>query len=123
MILLKSLSSIHIFNSFQSINFEAVTEYEDLKKKKYVGFAARYLDNFESKSHDQIDIHVYTKLVELDSRLGTTASEQLRWCLEFTSRSDIIKVTIRDNNVEGIVFRKCFNSLETFSVTYNHCCE
>ena len=47
----------------------------------------------ESKSDDQIDIEVYTKLVQLDSRLGTTASEQLQWCLNNTpTLSDIIKV-------------------------------
>ena len=71
-----------------------MTEYEALKKKRWVGFAAKYLYAFESKSHDQIDSHIYAKLVKLDTRLGTTASEQLRWCLEFTSRSDIIKVKI-----------------------------
>lgn len=41
---------------------------------------------------DKIDIEVYTKLFELDSKLGTTASEQLRRCLQNTIRSDIIKV-------------------------------
>ena len=85
-----------------------MNEYEIVKKKGFVGFADKYLYQFKSKSQDQIDIHIYAKLVKLDTRLGTTASEQLRWCLEFTSRSDIIKVTIRDNNVEGIVFRKSF---------------
>ena len=60
------------------------------------GFAQRYLRECDrqSKSDDQIDIQVYTKLVQLDSRLGTTASEQLAKCLQFTTRSDIIKVLI-----------------------------
>ena len=71
-----------------------IYEYEELKKKRFVGFAAKYLFKFESKSHDQIDIHVYTKLVQLDSKLGITASEQLEWCIKFTTRSDIIKVLI-----------------------------
>ena len=73
-----------------------MNEYESLRKAGWVGFAHLYLRrcNYESKTDDVIDIQVYTKLVELDSRLGTTASEQLRWCLEFTSRSDIIKVKI-----------------------------
>ena len=68
-----------------------------LRKRGYVGFAHRYLRRRikqESKSDDQIDIQVYTKLVQLDSKLGTTASEQLAKCLEFTARSDIIKVLI-----------------------------
>ena len=46
----------------------------------------------ESKSNDEINKEVYAKLVELDSRLGKTASKQLYECLENTTRSDIIKV-------------------------------
>ena len=69
-----------------------MNEYEIVKNKRFVGFADKYLYQFKSKSQDQIDIHIYAKLVKLDTRLGTTASEQLRWCLEYTTRSDIIKV-------------------------------
>ena len=68
--------------------------------RNFVGFAHKYLYKFkfESMSDDQIDIEVYAKLVKLDSRLGTTASEQLAKCLQFTTRSDIIKVlTITPN--------------------------
>ena len=46
----------------------------------------------ESKSDDEIDIQVYTQLVELDSRLGTTAAEQLLSCVRLTQRWDLIKV-------------------------------
>ena len=46
----------------------------------------------ESKSDNEIDIQVFDKLVQLDSKLGTTASEQLTCCLEYTTRSDIIEV-------------------------------
>ena len=71
-----------------------MNEYESLRKLGWAGFAHLYLMRFrkESKTDDEIDIQVYTKLVELDSRLGTTASEQLDWCIEYTTRSDIIKV-------------------------------
>ena len=71
-----------------------MNEYEVLKKKEFVGFADKYLYQFKSKPQDQIDIHIYAKLVKLDTRLGTTASEQLDWCIERTTRSDIIKVKI-----------------------------
>ena len=43
---------------------------------------------------DEINIQVYTKLVQLDSKLGTTSSEQLGCCLKYTTRSNIIKVQI-----------------------------
>ena len=60
----------------------------------YVSFAEVYLERFdkESKSDREIDREIYSKLVQLDSRLGTRASEQLFWCLSLTTRSDIIKV-------------------------------
>ena len=60
----------------------------------WAGFANLYLRRFEkeSKSDNEIDIQVYDKLVQLDSKLGTTASEQLTCCLVYTTRSDIIKV-------------------------------
>jgi len=61
-----------------------------------VGFAYVYLIRCEeeSKSDDEIDIQVYTKLVELDSRLDTTAAEQLIYCVILTQRLDLIKVSI-----------------------------
>ena len=64
--------------------------------KDIVGFAVEYLWRCkeESKSDEEIDIQVYTMLVELDSRLGTTAAEQLLWCVYYTQRWDLIKVCI-----------------------------
>lgn len=72
---------------------ENVNEHGYLKKKGIAGFAHLYLlrCDIESKSN-QIDIQIYTKLIELDSRLGTTASEQLFGCLQSTIQSDVIKV-------------------------------
>ena len=69
-------------------------EYENLKKGGFVGFAHGYLQQCDTKSNtgDEIDIEVYTKLAELDSKIGTTASEQLYVCLQCTTRSDIIEV-------------------------------
>ena len=82
------------FNFFQVIDFDQVNEYEDLRKANFVGFADVYLQqcNKESKSIDEIDAEVYSKLVELDTRLGTTATEELYSCLKNTTRSHIIKV-------------------------------
>ena len=76
------------------IDFDKLNEYEYLRKKNWVGFAEVYLNqcNQKSMSNDGIDKEVHSKLVELDTRLGTTASEQLFCCLQKTTRSDIIKV-------------------------------
>ena len=87
---------MHALSFTQTIDFDQVNEYEELRKNGSTGFANLYLwrCDVESKSDDQMDIHVYSQLVKLDSRLGTTASEQLTKCLEFTTQSDIIKVLI-----------------------------
>ena len=71
-----------------------MTEYEKLREKGWVGFAEVYLYRCdqESKSENIEDVQLYTKLVELDTRLGTTASEQLFKGLYRTTRLDIIKV-------------------------------
>ena len=69
------------FKPFQTIDYDGVNtlnEYEKFKATGYVGFASQYLQKcVESKSDDQINIQVYTKLVKLDSKIDTTASEQL----------------------------------------------
>lgn len=79
---------------FKLIDLDQVSEYEQLREDEYVGFANFYLAQYydESNSKDEVDIDVFTQLVALDSKLGTTASEQLSECLRNTSRSDIIKV-------------------------------
>ena len=61
--------------------------------KYFIGFASKYLE--ESKSDREIDREIYSKLVQLDSRLGTKASDQLYKCLSHTTRSDIIKDIIK----------------------------
>ena len=77
-----------------------MNEYEELRKANAKGFAHAYLDKCdkELKSDNDIDIEVYNKLAQLDSKLGTTASEQLTCCLNLTTRSDIIKVLIFAQN-------------------------
>ena len=84
-----------------------MNDYEELRKNGYVGFAHLYLEKtnipssfsvlsiiYDDDSDDKIDIQAYTKLLQLDTKLGITASEQLQWCLNFTTRSDIIEVKI-----------------------------
>ena len=82
------------YEIIKTIDFEQVNDFGPLKKTDFVGFASEYLCRCkaESKSDEEIDIQVYTKLVELDSRLGTTAGEQLLHCVQFTQRFDLIKV-------------------------------
>ena len=73
-----------------------MTEYKKLRENGWVGFAHVYLwrCDKESKSENIADVQLYEKLVELDTRLGTTASEQLFSCLRYSLRLDLIKVRI-----------------------------
>ena len=78
--------------------FEDWKDYNSIRKRgglrKVVGFAHAYLSHVVkgSKTDDEIDIQVYRQLMELDSRLGTTATEQLFYCVKITQRFDLIKV-------------------------------
>ena len=61
---------------------------------EYVGFADAYLRLCEEKlkSDNEIDVQAYSKLVELDSKLGTKAAEQLFMCVFYSPRLDLVKV-------------------------------
>ena len=90
---------VQVLNWFQIIDFDDINEYigsttKSTEQIKKGGFAQKYLNQFyvESKSDDEIDVEIYKQLCKLDSKLGKTASERLRLCLQHTTRSDIIKV-------------------------------
>ena len=67
---------------------------ENAKTNGAIGYAHVYLwrCNEELKSDEEIDIDIYSELVELDTKLGISSSDQLFKCLQFTSRREIIKV-------------------------------
>ena len=71
-----------------------MNEYECVRKDNCVGFANVYLEGCNKRSHPNnvIDKEVYSKLVELDTRLGTTATVQLSECVFYTLNLDMIKV-------------------------------
>ena len=62
----------------------------------YVGYADYYLSECwdESELKNKADVAVYKQLIEIDSKLGTTRSEQLRWCLSYSPRKELIEVLI-----------------------------
>ena len=64
---------------FKTINFERISEYGGIIKIGWVGFAQFYLDRCikEFESDEKIDSQLFKRLVLLDSKLGTSASEQL----------------------------------------------
>ena len=72
-----------------------MNDHAKLRGKEMIGFAHLYLQRCkrESKLDDEIDIRLYTKLVQLDSKLGTTATEQLFCCISHSLKFDLIKVS------------------------------
>ena len=58
-----------------------------------------YLMCENDKMDSIIDIQAFKWLSELDTKLGTTASEQLYGCLLHTTRRDIITVRFDDLNI------------------------
>ena len=76
-------------------SYEELPNFKELRNRRFVGFAQQYLERCDkqSKSDHEIDIKAYSELVELDSKLGTSAAEQLFVCLYYRLRSDLIKVS------------------------------
>ena len=60
----------------------------------FVGYAHYYLQGCWDKSElkNKADVAVYKQLLEIDSKLGTTQTEQLFECVFSSLRIDLIKV-------------------------------
>ena len=93
------------------LDFDKSKDYDWIKKRYlsrsyHVGYAGYYLEQMNYDEADscclgrifcktkKADASVYRKLVDIDTGLGTKASDQLYVCLRLTSRSEIIKVRI-----------------------------
>ena len=70
-------------------------EHDDkLRELGFVGYANYYLFKCWNKSEliNKAEVTIYKKLLEIDSKLGTTQSEQLLWCLCYSPRKALIEV-------------------------------
>ena len=70
-------------------------EFDELREEYgFVGFANYYLQECydESELKNKADITIYKQLLEIDSKLGTTQTEQLFKCVFHSVRMDLIKV-------------------------------
>ena len=77
------------------LNFELWKDYDWIKKEADCeGYAEYYLKKcqIDSKVTNEADATVYQKLINIDTVLGTDASQQLYGCVYWTDRWDIIKV-------------------------------
>ena len=78
-----------------------------MKQIEVVGYAHIYLHKYsgESTAGDEMDIEMYKKLIELDTKIGIRHSKQLFRILSRTTRHDVIKVLI---GFAHIYLDKCF---------------
>ena len=69
-------------------------EFDVLRKVGYVGYANYYLRVCWDKSElkNKADVTIYKQLLEIDSKLGTTSSEQLFKCILYSPRKNFIEV-------------------------------
>ena len=74
---------------------DQVDKHDDrLREVGYVGYASYYLRECwnKSESRNKADVTIYKQLLKIDSKLGTTQSEQLGWCLRYSPRNNLIEV-------------------------------
>ena len=85
------IKSLGIFINVTENKFEMLRG-----KLGYVGYASYYLKACwdESKLKNNADVKIYKQLLEIDSKLGTTQSEQLFECVFHSLRMDLNKVLI-----------------------------
>ena len=69
-------------------------EYNNLREDGWAGYAEYYLQESwdYSELKNKADVAVYKQVLEIDSKLGTTQTEQLFWCVFSSIRIDLIKV-------------------------------
>ena len=69
-------------------------EFDVLREDGFVGYAQYYLQESYDKSEliNKAEIKIYKELLEIDSKLGTTQTEQLFECVFKSVRMDLIKV-------------------------------
>ena len=69
-------------------------EYHMLRELGFVGYADYYLYQCwdESDLKNNADVTIYKQLLEIDSKFGTTQSEQLCKCVSNSLRMDFITV-------------------------------
>ena len=68
--------------------------YDQLRGLNYAGFAELYLAEKynDEKLVNEANLERYKSLVAIDSKFGTTMSEQLLNCVRWTLRMDLIQV-------------------------------
>ena len=69
-------------------------KFDNLRRMGFPGLAGYYVQGSydESELENKADITIYKQLLEIDSQLGTTQTEQLFWCVFHSVRMDLIKV-------------------------------
>ena len=84
------------FKTIQEIHLDQVEHNDKIRELSDARYAEYYLCGFwdESEWKNKADVTIYKQLLEIDSKLGTTQTEQLFECVCHSLRMDLIKVRI-----------------------------
>ena len=84
------------FKTIQEIHLDQVEHNDKIRELSDARYAEYYLCGFwdESEWKNKADVKIYKQLLEIDAKLGTTQSEQLRRCLRYSPRKDLVEVSI-----------------------------
>ena len=68
--------------------------YDKLRKLYYYGFASYYIGNSWDKTNlvNKADAEIYKELITIDEKLGTTMTQQLWHCVQYSFRLDLFEV-------------------------------
>ena len=74
--------------------FDDTVYYDQIRTMRGAGYAHQYLKECwnDLEMLNEADVSIYRQLVDIDSKLGTSASQQLHGCLSYTTRWDLIQV-------------------------------
>ena len=88
-----NLEARRLFESHR-VRMNYLNDYDKMRESNHAGYASYYLFKCWDKSElkNKADVTTYKKLLEIDAKLGTTQTEQLRWCLAYSPRQDLIEV-------------------------------
>ena len=75
------------------LEYDYWKDYDAFRRDNYAGYAEYYLrECYGPDRMKEADVSVYRRLVDIDTVLGTDASQQLNYCIYWTTRRDIITV-------------------------------
>ena len=90
-------SGLFIYPYIEVLNIDDIHDrfgYEEARKDDFSGFATVYLKACwnENELENNANRDIFKQLMQIDTKFGTTDSELLMECIQYSLRMDLIKV-------------------------------